>query len=140
MTIACFSGAKLALLRGPDLVTILRDDLPHIPWPGHWDLPGGGREDAETPLDCALRETEEELGLKIPRRAIGWSRLYPGPEPAGCWFFAAELPELDPARIRMGDEGQEWRLMPVAAFLAQPLAVPHLRDRLRDYLAERPRS
>ena len=36
-----FSGAKLALFLGPDLLVILRDDRPDIPWPGRWDLPGG---------------------------------------------------------------------------------------------------
>ena len=54
-----FDGAKLALFLGKDLVVILRDDKPDIPYPAHWDLPGGGREGAETPEACALRETYE---------------------------------------------------------------------------------
>ncbi|WP_366141375.1 hypothetical protein [uncultured Shimia sp.] len=37
-----FHGAKLALFVRSRLVTILRDDKPDIPWPAHWDLPGGG--------------------------------------------------------------------------------------------------
>lgn len=31
--------------------------------PGEICFPGGGIEEGESPLDCALRETEEELGL-----------------------------------------------------------------------------
>ena len=58
-----FLGAKLALLVGDRIVTILRDDIPTIPWPGHWDLPGGGREGDETPETCVLRELEEELAI-----------------------------------------------------------------------------
>ena len=44
-----FIGAKLALFIGADLLTILRDDRPDIPFPGHWDFPGGGREGGESP-------------------------------------------------------------------------------------------
>ncbi|WP_323776898.1 hypothetical protein [Leisingera sp.] len=38
-----FSGAKLTLFLGRDLLVILRDDAPDILYPGHWDLLGGGR-------------------------------------------------------------------------------------------------
>lgn len=31
-----------------------------------WGLPGGMREDGETPLECAIRESDEELGV-MPR-------------------------------------------------------------------------
>src|SRR5690606_34782771 len=43
-----FSGAKIALVCGGRLVTYQRDAKPSIPWPGLWDLPGGGREGVET--------------------------------------------------------------------------------------------
>ena len=35
------------------------------------------------------------------------------------------------AAIRFGDEGQEWRMMPIAEYLAHPRAVPHFRDWIR---------
>ncbi|BDR61030.1 NUDIX domain-containing protein [Lactobacillus xylocopicola] len=31
----------------------------------YWVLPGGGAKGAETPLQAAVREVEEELGLKL---------------------------------------------------------------------------
>jgi len=73
-----FSGAKIAVLCDGRLLTYLRDALPTIPWPGLWDLPGGGREDAETPLQCALRETREEFGLSLDPAWIVWERVYAG--------------------------------------------------------------
>ena len=54
-----FEGAKIALYLGDRLVVIQRDDRPDIPFPGFWDLPGGGREAGETPFECVRRECGE---------------------------------------------------------------------------------
>lgn len=45
-----FCGAKIALVCGDRLVAYRRDAKPSIPWPGLWDLPGGGREGEEMPV------------------------------------------------------------------------------------------
>jgi len=128
-----FSGAKLALFLGSDLLVILRDDRPDIPYPGHWDLPGGGREGQETPELCVLRETREEVGLVLHPSSLVWARNYRRPHGL-VWFFAAHLPESASAGITFGSEGQGWRLMPPEDYCAHPLAVPHFADQLRHYL------
>jgi 8-oxo-dGTP pyrophosphatase MutT (NUDIX family) len=47
---------------GPTLpLTVRHDDLPHHP--GQISLPGGGLDAGESPLDAALREAEEEIGV-----------------------------------------------------------------------------
>ncbi len=132
-----FSGAKIALLCEARLVVYRRDDKPSIPWPGLWDLPGGGREGDETPAACALREVEEEFGLALAPTRITWCRSYPSLTVPGqlAYFFAAPITEAETAAIRFGDEGQYWTMMTCADFLARESVLPQLQDRLRDYLA-----
>ena len=134
-----FMGAKIALVCGRELVAYRRDDIPAIPWPGLWDLPGGGREGAETPAECALREVEEEFGLTLVPQRVRWCRRYPGmldPQ-RSSYFLAAEISAAEVAAIRFGEEGQYWRMMSIEEFLDLPDAISHLQTRLADYLAER---
>ncbi|MGR3434098.1 MAG: NUDIX domain-containing protein [Shimia sp.] len=137
---APFHGAKLALFLGPDLLVIQRDDIPGIAFPGHWDLPGGGREADESPVETALRETREEVALDVPPAAIAWCRPYWTAATGRVWFLAAHLP-ADAARdVVLGDEGQGWALWAPARYLGHPLAVPNLAWRLGVYLWARPPS
>ena len=130
-----FSGAKLMLFLGPDLLTILRDDDPGIPWPGHWDLPGGGREKGETPVECVLRETREEVGLSLSPRDLTWSREFAIPG-GSSWFFAAHTPAELAKQVRLGDEGQRWQLMRPEHYCAHPATIPRFAERIRIYLSE----
>ncbi|MDX2233348.1 MAG: NUDIX hydrolase [Hyphomonadaceae bacterium] len=136
-TIQPFGGAKIALIRDGDVLTYLRDDKPTIPYPARWDFPGGGREGDETPEACALRELQEEFGLTLAPDRIHWGRLYEGPRPQQrTYFFVATLAAEEAGAIVFGDEGQHWRFMTIAEFLAHSDAIAHLRARLADYLSE----
>jgi len=131
---AQFGGAKILLHCEGALVTYLRDNKPDIPFPGLWDLPGGGREGSETPQECALRETEEEFALRISATRISWSRAYPSqliPNQLN-WFFVAAITETETRSVIFGDEGQHWEMMPIDTFLTHPNAVPHLQAQIRD--------
>ncbi|WP_127115679.1 NUDIX domain-containing protein [Shimia sediminis] len=130
-----FHGAKLALFVGRMLVTILRDDRPDIPWPAHWDLPGGGREGQETGPQCALRETHEEIGLILPETVLTWGRLYRRKDRA-FWFFAAHIPASAAADIQFGAEGQRYELIAPRTYLTRPKAIPQFQERLNDYLTD----
>ena len=131
-----FLGCKAALLCGDALLTYLRDDKPGLPWPGHWDLPGGGREGAETPEDCLLRELHEEFGLILPPDRLVFRRVWPSmmDSTRASVFFAGRITPAEINAIRFGDEGQYWQMMAVADYLSHPLAVPALQARVADAL------
>src|SRR5215510_4696734 len=49
-----------------EILLLLRDNKPGIPYPNTWDLPGGHLEEGETPTECIRREMSEELpGLNL---------------------------------------------------------------------------
>ena len=128
-------GAKLALFVGDRLAVLLRDDKPGLMWADHWDLPGGGHEPGETPLECALRETREELSLTLDPALVEWGRDYGTSSGDISWFFAAHVSEGTADQIALGDEGRRWDLMEVQVFLDHDRVVPQFKPRLRDYLA-----
>ena len=67
--------AAVALLLAPDpdrLLLIRRAERHGDPWSGHLALPGGRRQAADPDLlATAIRETEEETGIRLQR---GWRR------------------------------------------------------------------
>ncbi len=133
-----FLGAKVALLIGDKLLVILRDDIPGIVWPGHWDLPGGGREGTETPFETVARETREEVGLILPQGSVLSCQQHPAETKPGAvvFLFLAHLPAHTAADIRLGDEGQMWQLMAPQDYAAHPLRIPHFADRVLGIMAE----
>lgn len=127
-----FAGTKLILTCGPDLLVCLRDDFDHIPWPDHWDLPGGGREGDKSAPACALRELHEEFGLHLPTARLENAFAFANHRENGrtSVFFTGRITPQDIGAIRFGNEGQCWQMMAVADYVAHPRAVPHFRSRV----------
>jgi 8-oxo-dGTP diphosphatase len=57
-----YQGCAMLFLnpRG-EVLMLLRDDKPGIPYPNMWDLPGGHLEQGEGPREGICREMQEEL-------------------------------------------------------------------------------
>lgn len=133
-----FHGAKAAFFVDDQLLVYRRDNNSEIPFPDMWDLPGGGREDGESGAECVVRETSEEFGIKVDASALDYVQHYEnwrGKNSRSALFFVGWLSSEQVAQIVFGDEGQHWQMMATSAFLESDQAVPHLQDRLRDYLA-----
>lgn len=131
-----FTGAKLVVTCGDAVLTLRRDDIPTIAWPGMWDLPGGGREGDETPQTCALRELFEETGLSLPPDRLLRATARPAvlkPDRIG-WYFRVDLTPEEATTARLGHEGAELRLMPVAEFLHHPKAIPQFQALVAEML------
>ena len=45
------------------ILLFLRDNLPNLPYPNMWDIPGGHVEKFESPEQCIIREMKEEINL-----------------------------------------------------------------------------
>ena len=72
------TGVGVILLNSKNQVLlILRDDFPTIPFPNHWDLPGGHVEPGETPEECLQREMQEEMELVLSGPKLFHSYSWP---------------------------------------------------------------
>lgn len=89
-------GTIVILHFGNKVLLQLRDSNPKQ-FPRHWDAFGGRIEDGEKPLDAALREVKEELGLVLtadvlePIGDIGVVRL-DGQAKIHCFATPLQIP------------------------------------------------
>ena len=74
--------------------------LCHVAGQNHWDLPKGGIDAGETPLQAALRETFEETGLRLHAEALfELGRIkYTGKK--NLHLFATRMPRIDVSQLR----------------------------------------
>jgi len=82
------------VLRNPEGLVLMahRSPLTHVG--GVWGFPGGALELDETPVDAALREAAEELG--IPGEAVEVSLVLTGTDHTD-WRYSYVLATLHPA-------------------------------------------
>lgn len=97
-------GAFALIFHKQKLLLFHRDDIPTIPHPNCWQLPGGGIEKDESPFDAVKRELSEEVSY-VPRM------LDPlGPTTFNVsvnYLFLAFIGDDEAEKFKLGpDEGQ----------------------------------
>ena len=134
-----FNGVKVALLtEDSNILTYLRDDRPDLFMANKWDLPGGGREADENPMQTIQREVEEEFNISLLPEQIIHQRDYPSERFPGTMsvFMVATLSSMQIEDIKFGTEGQCYQIIPIDEWLILRNAVLDLQNRLRNYLEE----
>lgn len=130
-------GCQVVLVDAAGRILLqLRDDIPTIPFPGMWAIPGGMLEPGEAPLACVVREVEEELGARIPPAEV--THLLTRTRSYGIEHtFTARL-DVAAEDIRL-TEGQRVAWFPVAEAIAMELAYEDA-DVLREVAGRLPRG
>jgi len=110
-----------------DKIVLLKRDIE--PQLGKWVMPGGYVDQGEGVKAAALRETEEECGLKIRIKNLLDVYSYPG-RPVVVVAYVAEHLAGD---LIVGDETQAVRLCSQEEIPWKDLAFPSTVDALRAY-------
>ncbi len=128
------SGVMLIDREGRILLQQRDDDRPPAGY-GRWAIPGGGREGAETPRETALREFEEETGIRLERlrfyRTVTRSDLPDLFVDRLDMFFADDDVGRDRIEVNEGLDFQYW---PPAEFHRLRMN-PATRQALSDFVA-----
>ena len=84
--------------------------------PLKWDLPGGGYEAGETPVEGAEREIWEETGLTVTEtRPLC---LVSERDTAACWVTVAYIAKTESEDVQLSEEHSEYRWVTKEEFLA----------------------
>ena len=74
--------------------------LCHVTGQNHWDLPKGGIDLGETPLEAAIRETREESGLRLQPDALVDLGRFAYTNKKNLHLFACAMPRFDLKDLR----------------------------------------
>lgn len=130
-----FQGVKVALINNGKVLTILRDNIPNIPYPNMWDLAGGGRENEESPYETMRREVLEELNIDIPKSNVVWVKHYESITKPGkkSVFMVVNISDHQIESIKFGEEGQGYKMVTFQEFLDNKDVIEQLKHRFLDY-------
>jgi len=112
-------GVKAFVVFEGKILLILRDNVPTIPYPDFWNLPGGGVEKGED-FDTALRrELMEEIGM-IPANIVRIGvESFDDNRTVIRYLVRLDTDEVE--QLKLGDEGQEMKFFAFDEMLKLPM-------------------
>jgi 8-oxo-dGTP diphosphatase len=105
-----FGAAGLILIR--DQSILMQHRAPWVHNGDTWGIPGGARDSHESPLEAALREANEEIGIDIQLLTV----IDEFVDDHGPWRYHTILAKADPKLTahEMNDESLEVKWIPIA--------------------------
>ncbi len=130
-----FFGVKGLVFIGDKILVYRRDNKTKI-CPLLIDLPGGGREGKETPLETFSREVKEEFGININKDDVVFAKKYQGIVDSSLqhYFFITKSLNIKETDLILGNEGVEFYLLYPQTYLELTDAVENQQKRVKEYL------
>jgi len=127
-----FGAAGLVLVRNQSI--LLQHRAPWVHNGDTWGIPGGARDSHESPLEAALREANEEIGIDIKLLSTVGEFV----DDHITWSYHTIIAKASPELIahEMNDESLEVKWIPIAEIEKQKLhpsfakTWPKLREKL----------
>lgn len=121
------ASAAIIIVRGQYLLQ-LRDDLPHVWYPGHWGFFGGGMDGSETAEQCLRRELVEELGYAPPSMTystqFAFDLSFIGAGIQYRYYYEIVADDLDVEQLKLA-EGQDVKLFDGRQALSELRLTPY---------------
>ena len=114
-------AADAAVRRGENVLLIQRK---HPPMKGAWALPGGFVDQGEDPIHAAVRELEEETGLKGTKPRLLMVMGDPARDPRKHIVSVVYEIDVSPAQAPMaGDDAADARFWPINTVFSGELTL-----------------
>lgn len=130
-----FHGAKGLVFIGEKILVYRRDGRTNN-FPFRIDLPGGGREQDESPFETFKREVKEEFGIDIKTEDIVYSKRYESVmDPTmEAYFLVAKTKGVTFKDVIPSFEVPEPIIMDITEYLSLSDSIPRHVDRVKEYL------